>query len=176
MVARGDLLENSLARYNIPVHSWRQADIAAMGVAGTAGDHFVDEATNVLLLKGNTPSSSTVTDISWLQFTMPTEYVGGGDVRFAVTISVNAASDSNTVDLSVYRQDPLLGTVGADICATDAGTVTATLQVITFVITAASLAPGDILNLKLTTVNNDADGSDGIASIFTTALLLDVKG
>lgn len=176
MVVRGDLAKESLAVHGIPLTAWRAADLAAMGISGTAGDHFIDEATNVLILKGNTPSSSTVTDISWTQVVLPPEYVPGGAVRFVVSCEVDAAADTNTIDIIIFEANRTTGAVSTDLVTTAAQTTTATETEYTFVVTSANLEPGSILNLKMTSVNQDADGSDGIISIFATSLLLDVRG
>ena len=174
-IPRADIQADFTA-IGIPLMAWRQADLATMALSGTAGDHFLTLSTEDILLTGNTPSSSTVTDISRFQFTLPPSYQAGSDITFRVTAVVNAVADTNTVDLSAFRVTATSGAVGSDIVATGVQNVTATAQTFDFTITGATLEPGTILNLKLTTVNNDADGSDGIVSIAYTALVMNNRG
>lgn len=167
--------QDDAAVYAIRLSDWRQADEAPMGITGTSGDHFIQRATNVWSLTGNTPSSSTVTDISIIQVTIPERYVSGETITFRVSAKVDATADTNTLDLNVFLANSTTGAVGSDICATTIKTVTATAQQFSFTITPTALVAGNLLNIVLTTVNNDADGSDGIVSIFATDMLYDVR-
>ena len=174
-IPRADLQVETTA-FGIPLMEWHQADLANMGITGTSGDHFVSLSTEDILMKGNTPSSSTVTDISRVQFTLPPSYVGGTDLTFRVTAVVDVVDDANQIDLSVYRVTSTSGAVGSDICATAIQTTTATATAYDFTITGATLEPGTIINLKMTTVNTDANGSNGIVTIGYTALLMQTRG
>src|SRR3990167_3121890 len=164
MVSRPNLSEDSLAIYGIPLFRWRAADLAGLAVGGTEdnGDHFIDEDTNTLILKGNAPNADTQTDISWTQFVLPVEYVSGGTVQFVVAcVLASAPSGAKTVDLSVYEANRITGAVSADLVTTAAQTITDTTAAeYTFAITSTGLEPGSILNIKLTTAITD-DGADG---------------
>lgn len=175
-IPRSDLILEARRRYEIPLFSWRAADIAVTVPGATSGDHNLTEGTNVLSLDGNAPSSSTVTDISWNQWQLPPEYVGGGAISFVVSATVDVVADAHTVDLSLYRNNSTSGAVGSDLCATAAQAPTATATEFEFVITPATLAPGDLITLKLTTTSQDADGANGVIAMHSTAMLLDIKG
>ncbi len=177
-VSRGDMSEETLERYVIPIHSWKAADGASLVVGATSGDHKIAVSTNDWHLVGNTPSSNTKTDISVVNFSMPPEYMPAGDVVFTVALRVDAAADTNTVDLSAYLLSELGGAAGSDIVATSAQSVLAAdaTAETSFTITGTTLYPGASLALKMTTVNNDADGSDGIVTIKATSIALDIRG
>ncbi len=175
-VARGDLTQDDLKAYGIPLSSLRQADQAPMGIVGTAGDHFFQIVANAPHLLGNTPSSTTVTDISTFGFALPAEYVAGETIVLRIGAEVDAVADLHTLDLEAYLVNRVAGTVGADINETTIKTVTATAAAFDFTITPTGLVAGDLLHFLLTTVNQDADGSDGIVSIFSIEVLADVKG
>ena len=113
-IPRADIQADFTA-IGIPLMAWRQADLATMALSGTAGDHFLTLSTEDILLTGNTPSSSTVTDISRFQFTLPPSYQAGSDITFRVTAVVNAVADTNTVDLSAYRVTATSGAVGSGL-------------------------------------------------------------
>lgn len=178
MVSRANLSEDSLAKYHIPLTQWKAADLAALAAAGVedSGDHFLDEDTNVLILKGNEPNADTQTDVSWTQVGLPVEYVSGGTLEFVVVADkASAASGTSTIDLEVYEQTT--GTVGSDLCATGAQTVVGALAMntLTFTITSTGLEPGSLLNLKLTSAVTD-DNTTGQIRIYATYLQMDVRG
>lgn len=173
---RSSLSQNALVSYNIPLYSLRQQDQAVMGISGTSGDHFYDIATNSPVLSGNTPSSSTVTDISTFDFPLPPEYDDAESVEVVISCQVDATADTNTIDLSCFEVTSLSGAVGSDLVSTSIQTTTASAVAYTFAITSSGLVAGDLLHFLMTTVNNDADGSDGIISIHSVRVRIDVKG
>lgn len=173
---RSSLTQNALASYNIDLHQLRQADQAVMGISATTGDHFYDVATNSPVLTGNTPSSSTVTDISTFDFALPPEYDDAETVQCVISGSVDTAADTNTLDLECYEITSLTGVISSDLVTTTIQTTTATNVAYTFAITATALVAGDLLHFLMTTVNQDADGTDGIISIHSIRVLIDVKG
>lgn len=175
-IARSKLAQDALQVYATELSAWRQADQAVMGITGTAGDHFFDVATNVHRLVGNTPSSSTVTDISLFQFVIPPEYEDGETISFRAACKVDTAADTNTIQAEIFEANATTGAVGGDLATGGAIAVTSSAAFKTWTITASGLVAGDRLNIKLTTINDDADGSDGIVSIFSLDFLIDIKG
>ncbi len=175
-VPRATLLQEDLALYDIPLAGLRQADQAVMGITGTSGDHFYDISGNAPVLLGNTPSSSTVTDISTFDFALPAEYVDGETITLRINAKVDATADTNSLDLEAYLVNKLAGTVGSDIQSTTIKSTTASAVAYDFTITPTSLVAGDMLHFLMTTVNADGDGSDGIVSIFSIQAMIDIKG
>lgn len=177
MVARGDLARETL-RIGIPLTLWKAADLAWPAITGTEdnGDHHIALDTNTIVLRGNAPNNDTQTDVSWTQFYLPASYVGGTNLTFYLGISVadGATATAISCDLSVYRVNTTSGAVGADICATDAQTTVAAATEYGFTITGASLAPGDCLNIKLSTISQD-NTTDGQQSIWATAIAMSVR-
>lgn len=177
-IARADLATESKP-YGIELYTLRQADMAAMGISETAGDHFIDEASNVFILKGEVTDNETEASVSWFSFTLPAEYIDAGTVTVNIAIKRNGGEDvgvASTIDLEAYKQ-ATAGTVGTDICATDAISVTGTAGVKAFTVTPTGLVAGDRLNFKLTTsIVDDAGGTTGQAEIYSIQVACQVKG
>lgn len=175
MAYRNDLAAETL-EVGIPLTAWKQADLASMAVSGTedGGDHFITLSTNTIALQGNAPNGDTQTDISWAQVYLPPNYVGGTNLTFKVAVKNATTADAMTVDLSLYEVNLVTGAVGSDLCATAAQATSATATDYSFTITGASLEPGSLLNLKLTTVAQDAT-TDGQASVWSTRLSMQVR-
>lgn len=177
MAARGDLAREFL-RVGIPLTLWKAADLAWPAITGTEdnGDHFIALGTNTIVLRGNEPNGDTQTDVSWAQVYLPPDYVGGSDLTFYISVEVatGGSADTKNVDLSAYRVNTTTGAVGSDICATGVQTTAATATEYGFTVTGATLAPGDCLNLKVTTVAGDAT-THGQASIWGTSLGMYVR-
>lgn len=176
-VSRADLAEETF-RLNIPLTAWCAADMDHLNVADTedAGDHFLSLATNTLALTGNTPSSDTQTDVSHIQVALPANYKPGTAITFAVSAEVDATADANTVDLTAFEVNTTTGAVSSDLCSTGVINTTTTATQHEFTIGGGALEPGSLLNLNLTTANQDADGTDGVVSIWGTALIMTVRG
>jgi hypothetical protein len=176
MVSRPNLSTETARVVQIPLTAWVQADGAPMAAGATTGDHNITIASNVVTLDSNAPSSSTVTDISHAQVGLGPEYVSGSNLTFRVACKVDTAADTNNIDLSVYEVNQTTGAVSADLCATALQATTATATAYDFTVTGADLEPGSLVTLVITSVNQDADGSNGTLSIYSTALLMDVRG
>lgn len=178
-LTRADLTEEVLQIYGIPIYSLRQADLAAMGVSETAGDHYLSLNTDEITLFGEIANNETEVSISWFQFIIPPEYVAAGDFRVRVKHqSFGAGTDNgSTVDIAAFEQDGN-GATGSDLSTTTAATaITKTSWATTdFIITAAGLVAGDIVNIKLTTTVIENASSDLQAELDGLAILLDIKG
>jgi hypothetical protein len=177
LLSRGDLVQEDLAVYPIPLYTLRQADMAAMGVGETAGDHYLDESTNVITLLGEVANNETEASVSWFQAAIPAEYVASETVKIRVIHQLTGAGTDNgsTIDLNVYEQTT--GAVGSDLNETTAATMSKGSYTTTdFVITDAGLAAGNMLNVKLTTNVIENASSDLQAQIAEISLLCDIKG
>jgi hypothetical protein len=136
----------------IPLHDLRQADLAAMGISGTAGDHYLDLSADAITLLSNVANNSTATDVSEYQYRIPYNYLAGGTLSIKVnhTLFDVGTSGASTIDFSAYRQAD--GAVGSDIVSTAAQSMSkGAWTESTFVVTPTTLNPGDILNIKMTT-------------------------
>lgn len=150
----------------IPLHAWRAADMAAMGITETPGDHFLNLGTNTLTLDGEEAISEPEASVSWYQYRIPYNYLAGGTISLQANHVLTGAGTNNgsTIDFSAYEQAD--GAVGADLVTTAPQAMQKTTYVeSTFVVTPTGLAPGDILNIKLTTSVIESAGSALAATI-----------
>jgi hypothetical protein len=100
-----------------------------------------------------------------------------------ITLSLSAgmvttvASASCTVDVECYELDKL-GGIGSDLCATAAQSINSlTFASKSFVITATTLSPGDVLDVRIAiAVNDAATGTAVTPTIASIDLLCDIKG
>lgn len=177
---RSDLTEEALVPYNVPLYTLRAADLNALAIAepaGGSGDHYLVLNANTVVLRGISPNSDTQTDVSYLQFLLPPEYVAAGDVKVRINCKYTSApGTAGTVDVEAFKVTLTTGAIGADLCETAAQDLTASGVATDFVITATTLSPGDVLNIKITTVFQDSDGAVGEAEIGSIQMLLDIKG
>ena len=184
-LARSTLLQESLAVYKIPLTQFRVWDALQTNLPGTS-------ATDDLGLIGGTfatasPSIQTsdlktagaTTRYARIEIPLPVEYVAGETVvlRFHAGMITTVADTSATLDVQCYESDSEVG-ISADLCATAATTINSlVLADIDFTITATSLAPGDMLDVRIAVAVNDAGGGTAvIACIGAAALLADIKG
>ena len=186
LLARSYLEQESLAVYPIPWTWWRVWDALQTNLPGTS-------ATDDLALVGGTfatgsPSiqtsdlggSGAVTRYARATIPLPAEYVAAETVvlRFSAGMVTTVADQSATLDVQAYLADREAG-IGADICATAATTINSTtLADKSFTITATTLSPGDLLDVRIAVlVDDDGDGGAGITGIIGAAeLLVDIKG
>lgn len=185
-IARSQLAQETLAVFPIPWTWWRVWDAYQTNLPGTS-------ATDDLGLIGGTfatgsPSiqtsdlggSGAVTRYARVTIPLPMEYVDGETVtlRFRAGMVTTVADQSASLDVQAYKADREAG-IGADLCDTAATTINSTtLADIDFTITPATLAAGDLLDVRITLlVDDDGDGGAGITGIIGAAeLLADVKG
>ncbi len=114
---------------------------------------------------------------------LPWEYVAGSAVnlRFMGGMITNIADQAAAtfLDCSAYKQkDDPDDAIGADLCTTDAILAFNSLIFTShdFVVSAAGLSPGSILDVLVTTsVDDDATGAAVIAAISWAQLLCDVR-
>jgi hypothetical protein len=111
---------------------------------------------------------------------LPPEYVAGETVtiRLHAGMITTAASASATADLEVYLSNREFLVDGSDLCATAAQSINnTTLADKDYTITATSLAPGDILDIRLAiAVSDTATATAVIGCVGSCELLLDIKG
>lgn len=111
---------------------------------------------------------------------LPWEYEAGQSVtlRFKAGMITTAADTTATLDCEAYKlQDDPDDSIGSDLVSTSATSINSTTFTdIDFTVTATSLSPGDILDVRITTaVNDGASGTAVIAGITSAKLLADVR-
>jgi hypothetical protein len=177
-------LTQETARYKIQPTDWRVWDAFQTNLPGTAA------ADDLALIGGTFGSASpvlrtsdakatTVTQYARCTFQLPAEYVAGQTVvlRLHCGMITTVSDGTATVDAVVYRSDDEAG-IGSDLCATAALTINSLTDANKdFTITAASLSPGDTLDVRVVIAITDAaTGTAVIGQIGSAEFLLGVKG
>lgn len=177
-LTRADFTEEVLAVYGVSINQVMAADGAPLAVSETAGDFYLNLGTNFMELRGEESISETEASVGYIQFVLPPEYVNGGDVRLRLRCQIDGAGTNNgsTIDIEAYEMAD--GAVGSDLCETAAQTFAAktTYYDKDFVITATTLASGDILVIKITSSVIESAGSALAFYSDPPKLLLDIKG
>jgi len=111
---------------------------------------------------------------------IPWEYQSGESLtlRFRAGMITTAAGTSATLDCEAFKlQDDPDDAIGSDLVSTAATTMNSTTFAnIDFVVSAGTLSPGDILDVRITcAVNDGASGTAVIAGITSAKLLADVR-
>ncbi len=178
---RSELTQENLAVYNIPVRTsiGTNGSLASSDIEDS-GTHYIVYSSGSLFLSGNSPNADTQTDVSVVQFGLPAEYVDGETVTVRLYASYTTGSSdgsTKTIDVVCYERQVSDGSplLGADICATAAGTLSDDGSVFDFTITPTNLAAGDDLIFTVTTAFQDAS-TVGEAEIHSIQMLLDIKG
>lgn len=157
----------ALADYHMSLDSW-------------AGDFELADGgwgTGTLTMLGSVAQNTTQTNTQWREFVLPPEYRADEDVKLVVHAEYSGAGTAGTctVDVEVYEMGDD-GTVGADLCATAAQSLTNAFGDKTFTITDTSLAPGDRLRVFVrTSVQETADAGPLQAVIGSTRMQLDTN-
>lgn len=187
-IARAKLVQEDLVVYSIPIIDGRTWDAVTTPLpqAAAADDLALIEGTwgtDALTLQSSDAKATTVTQYARYQFALPAEYVAGQTVTVRVVAGMNTTvSDGTaTVDLTCYLGTSETG-VGSDLCATaaqsiNAALISATPTVADFTITATSLVPGDLLDMRFAiAITDSATGTAVIGEISKIQVLLDIKG
>lgn len=179
---RTSIVEDALAEIAMPITEWSTWDnlSARLATAPGSDDLGIVEGTygtHAPTMRTSDAASTTVTQYGRLQFALPPNYISGQDVQIVIRAKMNTVSDTTAVlDIECYKHDDD-GAVGSDLCSTAAQSInTATFADYTFVITETGLAPGDILDIRLTVaITDSATGSGVIAYITKTSIKLDLR-
>jgi hypothetical protein len=147
---------------------FKGADGADLALSETAGDFFRNIGTNQWLIDGEATNETEVS-VGWASFVLPAGYIAGGAISIVISAMVILAGDAannaaSTIDVEVYKQSKVNGTVGADICATAAQALATAGADYSFTVTPTGLAAGDKLVVKLTTSVVETAGGTGAAN------------
>ncbi len=139
--------------YNIPFDWFKQTTGEDLDVIETAGAFNIDVAADVQTVVGEIANGAPEQEVSVgrLQIVMPDDYRAGTPVtaRFRTVLFGPGTLGTCTLDLNAYEQTAD-GAVGGDICGTAAIAITKTIGNKDFTLTPTTLAPGDKLNLVVT--------------------------
>jgi len=184
-ILRTKLAEEALAKFPIALDRLRIHDAlhSPLGATATSDDDLAYDGGTF----GTDSPLVTTTDVVGTSKTrrarvlerLPAEYVAGQDVRIRISAGVvgGPAQVSCTVDVECYESNKT-GGVGSDLCATAAVDMnSASFADKDFVITAGGLAPGDLLDIRITIAINDTGGAGACeGAIGSLELLCDIRG
>lgn len=183
---RSELLQDSAAIYLIPWCDWRIWDAVAslLPAAGTADDLGLiggTFGTGVPSIQtGDVKNLGAVTRYARCQVRLPPEYVAGETVtvRLHAGMLTTIASVSATIGVQAYLSGREAVIDGSDLCETAAITINSlTLADKDFTLTPTSLAPGDLIDIRVAIATNDSATATAVIGVIGSAeLLLDIKG
>lgn len=183
---RSELTQDNAAVYPLNHTDWRVWDAVQTNLPGSgASDDLAviggTWGTGVPSIQtGDLKNAGATTRYARIKFQLPPEYVAGETVtlRAYAGMVTTVASVSATIDFEVYKTDRGILVSGSDLCATAATTINSlSFANKDFTITATSLSPGDILDIRLAiAVNDSGTGTAVIGCAGSIEFLLDVKG
>lgn len=184
-VSRSQITQEPLAEYPVKLTDFRTWDAMATNLPGTA-------AADDLALTGgtfgtNTPSLNTgdlkaagaTTQYARVLLELPPEYDTGETVvlRLHAGMVTTVSDGTATIDVECYESNGEAG-LGSNLCATAATTINSlTLADKDFTITSTSLAPGDVLDVRIAiAINDTATGTTVQGRVGKVSLLCDIRG
>lgn len=180
-----NLEQRNLQVYTVPLTGLRVWDAFATNLPGTSatddlglvGGTFATASPTVQTHDGD--SDSGITTYARFEFILPQNYVAGQTVKLRIHagMKTNVADQSATLDVEAFRSDSEEG-IGSDLYAGAALTINSlTMADKDFTIAAATLGPGDTLDVRLTVfVDDDATGAAVIGIIGKIERLCDTQG
>jgi len=183
-LARSSILaQSALQEFNIPLTQWCVWDAMGSRLPSAASSDDLG------LVAGTWASASpsiqsvdfggTSTEaFARTMVALPWEYEAGQSVKIRIHAGMRVIADATCeLDLVVYKSDEELG-ISSDLCATAIQDMnSATYADFDFEITATSLSPGDLLDIRVEIDGTDAgDASANITGVIgATKLLCDVR-
>lgn len=189
-IARSQLTQESLTPFYLAPETWRIHDnmdaLLPDPPTGGAGNDDLGISSGTYgtavpsIQTGDNKAAGAVTKYARRTFQLPHNYVAGETIviRLHAGMKTTVASSSATVDVECYLSDDEAAVDGSDLCATSATTINSlTMADKDFTITATSLSPGDVLDIRIAIATNDAATGTTVAGcIGKVAVLCDTKG
>ena len=177
-ILAAQIAERSLAVIQIPVTELRHPTSGIPIIAAETADAFnFDLTTNVLLLQGEVTGAETETSAGMFQYTLPPNYVAGGDVKLRLKVNNLGAGTqtSCTITVTAYESDGNGGVGGNLGPGDDTHAAKENWYTKDFVINASGLVPGDTLNIVIS-VTNIATGAALVWTCDEVSMLVDIQG
>lgn len=184
-LARAELLQDDNAKYKIPHTAWRVWNAmqtvlpnpSAADDLGLYGGTFGTGSPTIQTFDVKALGTSTL--YARCQFVLPAEYVLGQSVtiRAHAGMKTTVSDGAATIDFEVYRANDEEG-IGSDLCSTAATSIKSlTLADKDFVLSAATLNPGDTLDIRMAVAITDTATATAVIGIIGgVTVLCDVKG
>lgn len=185
-LSRSSLAQDDLAVFPILFTDMRTHDALQTVLPGTSsgndlalvGGTFGTDAPTLQTADLKAVGSATI-NYARFQVRLPAEYQAAETVsiRVACGMTTTVADQAATIDVEAFRVDKD-NTISADLCttaATDCNSLTFANK--TFSITATTLSPGDVLDVRLAlSVDDDETVTAVVGEIAAVDLLCDIKG
>lgn len=189
-IERADLAQDSLTAFVLTPETWRVHDNmdALLPDPPTDGNSVDDLGIVSGSFGTGTPSIQTGNDAAAASTTkrmrrlvsLPFNYTAGETVqiRLHAGMLTTVADNAATADVEAYKSDTAGGVSGSDLCATNAQSINnLVLADKDYTITATSLNPGDMLDVRVSVTVIDAATNAAVKAIIgKTALMCDTKG
>lgn len=179
------LKEDPLAVFPVPFVSFRVHDALQTVLPGTSASDDLGlyggtfGTSQPLIRTYDVKAAGSLTLRARALVQLPECYIAAESVKLRLSAGMvtTVADTACTVDVEAYRVGKD-NSLGSDICATGATTMNSTTFANKdFTITAASLSPGDVLDIRITIAVNDAATATAvIAALGGIDLLCDIKG
>lgn len=183
-IARTKFATDSALPFVVPLTDLRVWDAFQTDLPGTAASDDLaliggTFGTNTPMVKTSDAKNTSVTQRARCMVRLPAEYKAAGNVvlRLHAGMQTTVANGTATVDVEAYESNKE-GGLGSDLCATSATTINSlTLADKDFTITAAGLAAGDWLDVRVTiAITDSATGTAVTGAIGNISLLCDCQG
>lgn len=184
-IARSKLAQDALKVYPVPLSDFRVWDAFATALPATSssddlGLYTGTWGTDVPTIETGDVKASTITRYARVIIPLPAEYDTAETVvlRASAGMKTTVADTSATIDFEAYRIGRSGLVSGSDIVATAATSINSlTAADKDFTITATTLSPGDMLDVRMKiAVTDAATGTAVIARVGLLELLCDVRG
>lgn len=182
---RSELAQEQLAAFAVNPANWRQHDAFATALSATAGSDDLGlvggtfGSAHPVLQTGDLKAAGATTRRARALVQLPAEYDEHETAQLRLTCGMvtTIADTAATVDVEVYKiaKD---GSVGSDLCTTAAQSINSLTDADKdFTINAADLSPGDVLDVRVSVLVNDAATVTAvIGQIGHAELLCDIRG
>jgi hypothetical protein len=179
------LVQDASVRFPVNLTTLRVWDAFQTNLPGTAatddlaliGGTF--GTAHPMIQAGDLKAAGSTTRYARFSFALPECYDDGETVQIILSsgMKTTIADTACTVDIECYKHDKISG-VSSDLCSTSATSINSlTFTDKTFNITATSLAKGDILDVRLTIVCNDAATATAVTpTVANIDFAIDIKG
>ena len=184
-ITRSDIDQTTLAKFNIPMTSFRIHDAFQTNLPGTSSGNDLGlvggtfGSASPVLQTADLKTAGATSNYARAMFQLPAEYDAGQtiSIRIHAQMVTTVADTSSTIDVECYKVDQAAG-IGSDLCTTAATSInTLTDADYDFTITPTGLVAGDVFDIRITSAVNDAaSGTAVIAEVGNVNLLCDIRG
>ncbi len=185
-IPRDAIAQKTLAKVNLPLHLWTKHDEpwtllpnpSAADDLGLYGATFGTNTPQIMTYDVKAVGSVSLY-ARFPGFMIPYDYDDGETIQLVAFAGMEGAvaDTSATIDFEAYKIDGQGGVTGSDLITTVAQTINSlTFAEKTFTLDAASVDPGDLLDIRMTIAVNDAASVSSVqAAVGKAYMQLDIR-